>query len=115
MTDDRPLAMTPAPAGWVRPVVLTGRRVRLEPLSLDHVDALTVAGADPSIWALTIARPTDRAGIAAWVRSALATAAAGTEVPFATIDLAGGRAIGSTRFMSIMPDHRRLEIGWTWV
>ena len=41
--------------------------------------------------------------------------AAGTELPFATVDLASGRAIGSTRFMSIVPEHRRLEIGWTWV
>jgi RimJ/RimL family protein N-acetyltransferase len=96
-------------------VVLTGRRVRLEPLSLDHLDDLVTVGADESIWALTIARPTDRSGIETWIRSALAAGIAGTDVPFATIDLAGGRAIGSTRFMSIVPDHRRLEIGWTWV
>ena len=115
MSDPRGLAFTPAPAPWVLPVVLTGRRVRLEPLSLDHVDDLTEAGGDPSIWALTIARPTDRAGLEAWVRSAVANAAAGTELPFATIELASGRAIGGTRFMSIVPDHRRLEIGWTWL
>ena len=41
--------------------------------------------------------------------------AAGTELPFATIDLATGVAVGSTRFMSIVGDHRRLEIGWTWL
>ncbi len=115
MTDERPMAMTPAPAGWVRPVVLRGRRIRLEPLSLAHVDDLTLAGANPSIWALTTARPTDRTGIEAWVRSAVANAAAGTEVPFATVDLASGRAVGSSRFMSIVPDNRRLEIGWTWL
>jgi RimJ/RimL family protein N-acetyltransferase len=115
MTDARPLALTPASTPWVLPVVLTGRLVRLEPLSIDHVDDLTAAGMDPSIWALTIARPTDRAGIEAWVRSALAGAAAGIEVPFATIDLDSDRAVGSSRFMSIAPDHRRLEIGWTWL
>ncbi len=115
MTDERAMLLTPAPAGWVHPVVLTGRRIRLEPLSFGHVDDLTVAGADPSIWALTIARPTDRHGIEAWVRAALANADAGTEVPFATVDLVTGRAIGGTRFMSIVPDHRRLEIGWTWL
>lgn len=109
------MTSTPAPTPWVRPVILTGRRVRLEPLSLDHLDDLVAVGADESIWALTIARPTDRSGIEAWIRSALAAGIAGTDVPFATIDLASGRAIGSTRFMSIVPDHRRLEIGWTWV
>ncbi|MBI3745653.1 MAG: GNAT family N-acetyltransferase [Chloroflexi bacterium] len=107
--------LTPAPTPWVRPQVLTGRRVRLEPIGLDHVDDLAVAGSDPSIWALTIARPVDRAGIEAWVRAAMSSAAAGAELPFATVDIATGRAIGGTRFMSIVPDHRRLEIGWTWL
>lgn len=105
----------PAPNPWVIPVTLTGRRVRLEPLSMDHLDDLVAVGLDPSIWALTIARPTDRAGIEAWLRGAIASGTAGVDVPFATIDLASGRAIGSTRYMSIVPDHRRLEIGWTWV
>lgn len=109
------ISTTPAPASWVRPVVLTGMRVRLEPLSADHLGDLVTVGLDPAIWALTIARPADAAGIEAWLRSALASRAAGTEMPFATIDVATGRAIGSTRFMSIVPDHRRLEIGWTWV
>lgn len=105
----------PAPHPWVLPVVLTGRRVRLEPLSTDHLDDLVRVGLDQSIWALTIARPADRAGIEAWLRAAITGATAGVDVPFATIDLASGRAVGSTRFMSIVPDHRRLEIGWTWV
>ena len=50
-----------------------------------------------------------------WVDTALANQDAGTERPFATIDLASGRAIGSSRFLSIVPEHRRLEIGWTWL
>ena len=115
MSIDRGPWTTPPATPWVQPVTLTGRRIRLEPISLDHLDDLAAAGADPSIWALTIARPTDRAGIEAWIRSAMANAAAGTELPFATIDIATGRAIGGTRFMSIVPDHRRLEIGWTWL
>lgn len=110
-----PIHHDPAPTPWARPVTLTGRRVRLEPLSLAHLDDLAIAGSDPAIWALTIARPADRDGIAAWIRAALSGAAAGTEVPFATIDVGSGRAIGSTRFMAIVPEHRRLEIGWTWV
>lgn len=106
---------TPAPTPWARPVTLTGRRVRLEPLHLRHLGDLAAVGLDPAIWTWTIARPMDREGLAAWLESALATVATGTEVPFATIDLASGRAIGSTRFLNIVPEHRRLEIGWTWV
>jgi RimJ/RimL family protein N-acetyltransferase len=100
---------------WVTPVVLEGSLVRLEPLSRDHIDGLSAVALDPLVWRFTIARPTDRAGLEAWVEAALANAAAGSEVPFATIDRASGKPIGSTRFMSIVPEHRRLEIGWTWL
>ena len=100
---------------WVRPIVLEGSRVRLEPLSLDHLEGLAEVAFDPSIWRWTLAHPTDRDGLSAWLDAALAGADAGTELPFATIDVETGRPIGSTRFMSIVPEHRRLEIGWTWV
>jgi RimJ/RimL family protein N-acetyltransferase len=106
---------TPAPRPWIEPVTLEGRRVRLEPLSLAHLDDLADVGLDPAIWRWTIARPGDRAGLATWIGTAVAAADARTELPFATIDRASGRAIGSTRFMSVAPEHRRLEIGWTRV
>jgi RimJ/RimL family protein N-acetyltransferase len=104
-------AVTP----WVTPVVLEGRLVRLEPLSRSHLDGLTEVAFEPRIWQWTIARPVDRASLGEWIDAALATAAAGTELPFATIDRESGRPVGSTRFMSIVPEHRRLEIGWTWL
>jgi len=100
---------------WVKPVTLTGSIVRLEPLSVDHLDGLAAVAFDPAIWRWTLARPTDVDGLRAWLDAALAGATAGTERPFATIDVETGRPIGSTRFMSIVPEHRRLEIGWTWV
>jgi RimJ/RimL family protein N-acetyltransferase len=99
----------------VEPVVLEGRRVRLEPLALDHVQRLAEVALDPAIWQWTIARPTDEAGLRAWAETALAGRAAGNELPFATIDLATGRPIGSSRYMNIVLEHRRLEIGWTWL
>jgi len=100
---------------WVEPVVLEGERVRLEPLARSHVDDLLLVAFDPTLWRWTLARPTDRAGLEAWVEAALENRAAGTEMPFVTVDRASGRAVGSTRFMSIVPEHRRLEIGWTWL
>jgi RimJ/RimL family protein N-acetyltransferase len=106
---------TPAAEPWARPVTLEGRRIRLEPLEIRHLDDLAAAGLDPATWTWTLARPADRAGLRAWIEAALAGATAGTELPFATIDRASGRAIGSTRFLNIVPEHRRLEIGWTWV
>jgi N-acetyltransferase len=100
---------------WVAPITLEGSIVRLEPLSLDHLGGLAEVAFDPSIWQWTLARPTDVAGLRTWIEAALAHRADGSEMPFATVDVATGRPIGSTRFMSIVPEHRRLEIGWTWV
>ncbi len=100
---------------WVEPVVLEGSRVRLEPLRPDHLADLALVAFDLAIWRWTIMGPQDEAGLRRWVETALANADEATERPFATIDRASGRAIGSSRFMSIVPEHRRLEIGWTWV
>jgi RimJ/RimL family protein N-acetyltransferase len=100
---------------WVEPVVLEGNRVRMEPLEERHVEDLRAVAFDEPIWRWTIMGPQDEPGLRRWVDTALANAAAGVEVPFATVDLATGRAIGSSRFLSIVPEHKRLEIGWTWV
>jgi N-acetyltransferase len=97
------------------PITLEGRIVRLEPMSAEHLDGLAGVAFDPLIWRYTLARPTDRAGLEAWMRSAMANAAAGTECPFVTIERASGQPIGSSRYMNIVPEHLRLEIGWSWV
>jgi RimJ/RimL family protein N-acetyltransferase len=99
----------------IEPVTLVGRLVRLEPLSLDHVAGLAEVGLDPAIWQWTLARPTSEADVRAWAATAIANRAAGTEFPFATIEVATGRPIGGSRFMNIVLEHRRVEIGWTWV
>jgi len=102
-------------AGRIEPVVLEGRLVRLEPLSLDHVPGLAEVGLDPAIWRWTIARPSTIDDLRSWAETAIANRDAGTEFPFATIDRSTGRPIGSSRYMSIVLEHRRVEIGWTWV
>jgi RimJ/RimL family protein N-acetyltransferase len=100
---------------WVTPVTLTGRRVRMEPLDERHFEDLARVAYDDAVWRWTIAKPIDEAGLRAWFDQARANAQVTTELPFATIDLASDRAIGSSRYMTIVPEHRRLEIGWTWV
>ena len=102
-------------AARLEPVTLAGRIVRLEPLTLEHVPGLAEVGLDPEIWRWTLARPTSEDDLRAWAASTIAARDAGTEFPFATIDVATGRPIGSSRYLNIVLEHRRLEIGWTWV
>ena len=100
---------------WVEPVVLEGSKVRLEPLAEHHLDDLRLVAFDEPVWRWTIMGEQDEPGLRRWFDTALASQEAGTERPFATIDLATGRAVGSSRYMSIVPEHKRLEIGWTWI
>lgn len=100
---------------WVEPVTLEGTHVRLEPMSLDHLAGLTQVGLDAEIWRwmpMFVQSPQDMRTL---IEEALAEAAAGTMVPFTTIEVATGKPVGSTRYLSIVPQHRRLEIGWTWI
>jgi N-acetyltransferase len=107
--------MAMAPPDRIEPVVLPGRIVRLEPLELGHVPRLAEVALDPAIWRWTIARPRTEADLDDWARTALRARAAGTELPFVTLEASSGRPIGSTRYMNIALEHRRVEIGWTWV
>lgn len=99
---------------WFDPVVLEGRHVRLEPLDLRHADEL-LALADPSIFAWMPVDPcASREAMLAWIDAAQRPCPDGPQVPFAVIDRLTGRVCGSTRYLAMCPEHRRLEIGWTW-
>ena len=97
------------------PVTLEGSVVRMEPLSLDHVAALSDVGLDRSLWALTSIWVSTAAEMRDYVEQALAEQRAGTALPFATVERATGQVIGSTRFGNYVAAHRRIEIGWTWI
>lgn len=99
----------------VHPIVLTGRVVRLEPLSEAHVPDLTVAGQDERIWRyMPYGRVTTEEKMRAWVQEILSRQARGTDLVFAVVHFETGRAVGSTRYMDIQPGNRGLEIGGTW-
>ena len=99
----------------VTPVTLADGRIRLEPLSLDHVDALKAAAADGELWTLRFTSVPDPDDTRGYVERALAMREQGNRLPFVVVDLEnGGRIIGSTSYHDIVPAIDRLEIGWTW-
>ena len=97
------------------PIVLEGQHVRLEPLSLDHVDALAEVALDPDLWRWTSERAASVDELRAYVERALAAQRAGTALPFATVARSIGRPVGSTRFANADLQNSRVEIGWTWL
>ena len=96
--------------------VLEGRVVRLEPLARRHEQGLFEAAQDERIWRWM---PYDASAsletFHAWLENALAASESGTEAAFATVDAGTGEPAGSTRYLALRPEHRVLEIGWTWL
>ena len=99
---------------FVEPVTLTGRGIRLEPLERAHHDALEEAAADGELWRIRVSSVPEPGGMAGYIEQALASRAAGDRFPFAVIEEATGRVLGSTSFHDIAPAVRRVEIGYTW-
>lgn len=99
----------------VEPVTLTGKFVRLEPLTEEHVPGLALIANDPSIWRFMLYGPvTSEAKMAEWVQDMLVRKSAGADQPFVVRHLASGKLAGATRYLEIRPPHRGLEIGGTW-
>jgi RimJ/RimL family protein N-acetyltransferase len=85
-----------------------GRIVRLEPIAERHREGLREAAErEPEIHRFTNMYTF---GFDGWFDLALGSA---TEVPF--VVLIDGREVGSSRYLNIVPEHRRAEIGWTWL
>ena len=96
-------------------ITLEGRYVRLEPLTQTHHAALCAVGLDPELWELIPYRVATPEDMAAYIQTALDAQAAGTALPFATVDVLSRQVIGSTRYMNIDVANRRVEIGSTWI
>jgi N-acetyltransferase len=99
--------------GWTG-ATLEGRIVRLEPLRPEHEEALWLASRDPRTWRwLNVVQPQTREEWHGLVARALSAAESGTEIPLVT--LRHEKVVGSTRFLALKPEHRSVEIGWTWL
>ena len=97
----------------VTPVVLRGKEVRLEPLGLIHAQGLYNRGRVEADWThLPRSCFVDLADTRHWIDEALAVEG---QLPFAIVETAKDKVIGSTRYLNIRPEHRSLEIGWTWL
>ena len=99
----------------IAPVILEGRRVCLEPLSLAHQTGLATVGLDEELWRWIPTPVRTSEEMSAYIVTALDEQSRGVSLSFALIEKSSGRAIGCTRYGNIDRTHHRVEIGWTWV
>ena len=95
--------------------VLEGKRIRLEPMTREHLPALEQIAFDDRIWRYMMTWVKTPEDLRAWVEHALRLEAAGTVKPWVTVLKDGNRVIGSTRFMDFDKNHRTTELGGTWL
>ncbi|WP_200209063.1 bifunctional pyridoxamine 5'-phosphate oxidase family protein/GNAT family N-acetyltransferase [Micromonospora coerulea] len=109
-----PAYLRPARSPWLEPAVLRGEHVLLEPLDLAHAEELYVALDDPEVWRYVGSpRPTDVAGMADYIRVALADHQRGVRVPWVQRCAATGAVVGTTSYYQPDEDLRSMEIGFT--
>jgi len=96
---------------FVEPVTLEARGVRLVPLALEHEAGLKAAAADGELWKLRITSVPEPHETRGYIETALATA---NRFAFAVTDAASGEVLGSTSYHDIVPNLKRVEIGYTW-
>lgn len=118
--------MSVDPSAWFALPVLVGDLVRLEPLTVEHAEGYftaanagttagdTGAGQEVFRW-LRLLAPRTVAEAAQQVTAAVADRAGAVRLPYAQIDVATGRFIGTTSLYDIVPDLRTLAIGYTWL
>jgi RimJ/RimL family protein N-acetyltransferase len=95
---------------------LEGRIVVLEPFVAEHERELFSVAQDPQIWRWMSYNAVESAEtFHSWFDDALRATKAGDEAVFAVRSRKSGKTIGSTRYMTLRPEHRGLEIGWSWL
>lgn len=112
----------------ISPITLEGRHIRLVPIGPGHAEALVAASAGEHALYKWSAVPRGRAEVDRYIETALAWQQAGSALTFATVRIADGVVIGSTRFFDVefwawpegharhgrgLPDVG--EIGYTWL
>jgi RimJ/RimL family protein N-acetyltransferase len=99
---------------WIEPVTLTGSKVILEPLSLEHLDGLISAVKDGELWKLWFTSIPSPEKAEEYIKTALDMRENAGAMPFIVRDRESNKIIGCTRYFNVDEVNQRLEIGYTW-
>lgn len=99
---------------WLDEIELVGDLVKLVPLRKEHRADLLLAASDGELWKLWYTTVPSEKTIDNYIDNVLGELSKDKALPFVVIDKKSNKIIGSTRFCNVTPEHRRLEIGYTW-
>ena len=99
---------------WFNEVILEADSVKLIPISWEYKSELLTASKDGNLHELWFTTVPDETHIDAYISKAIDDFKQDKGLAFVVVDKTTNRIIGSTRYTNATPEHRRLEIGYTW-
>lgn len=100
---------------FLQPPTLENSRVLLRLLTEDDFNGLIAIGLEPSLWKISSNTVENKADLLRYLHTAIEQRAAGLSVPFTIVDKQTNTIAGCTRYGNIAFEHKKLEIGWTWL
>lgn len=101
---------------WITyPTSLSGEIVDLIPLEKEHFPELISLSKEEKIWQFYVFDGANTEVLTTVLNQALLEREKGTQFPFVVYHKAHKKIIGSTRLMDIQAQHKKLEIGATWI
>ena len=95
----------------LNPPTLSDKGVTLEPLTIEHAKGLSEACQDGKLWTIEVTSAPTPESVIDYIQLADSM---DNRLAFAVIDNVSGRVIGSTSYHDVLPNAKRLEIGYTW-
>ncbi len=95
--------------------ILRGEYIHLVPLRQEHLGDLELCAADPRIWEHYLFDCSQHEVFQREMKRAFQERDAARQFPFVVQRAEDSSIIGSTRFLDLQAEHRKLEIGWTWL
>ncbi|MBB5390973.1 MULTISPECIES: GNAT family N-acetyltransferase [unclassified Herbaspirillum] len=99
---------------FLSPITLKGHFANVEPLSLEHHDALIAAVSDGKLWKLWYTSVPKPENMRAEIERRLLLQQQGSMLPFVIRRNDTGALCGMTTYMNADAANRRVEIGSTW-
>jgi RimJ/RimL family protein N-acetyltransferase len=101
---------------WINhPILLKGDEIELLPLEKEHLEDLFLAAANKEIWELTSVNYSVKEIFYPNFHNAMNDREKGIVYPFVIVHKHSNKIIGTTRFLEIFPNDKKLEIGVTWI
>ncbi|NQY88537.1 MAG: GNAT family N-acetyltransferase [Colwellia sp.] len=100
----------------LKPITLETNLIKLQPMTLQHLNAFCLAGNYPQVWQhMPINRCQSHDIAKVWMAEAINEMAQGLQLAFVTIDKKTNKVIGSTRLFRGNAQDQTIELGHTFI